>query len=107
MFFLFEMERGVPCILHMENRINEILLVMITLERLRHRITSVIAKEYLLKVQDIFNRGILAKENGIYIIPIEIEELKKISFSNVTAQELVDNVKQVFDEVLNFTQLMI
>lgn len=97
--FLFEMERGVPCILHMENRINEKIIVMTILEGLRHRTNGVMAKEYLLKVQDIFNSGMLAKENGNYVIPTERGELKKLSFSNVTARKLVNNIELVFDEV--------
>ena len=34
--FLFEMKRGVPFILHMENSMNEKLIVMIILKGLRH-----------------------------------------------------------------------
>ena len=96
------MERGVPCSLYMENRINEKLIVMIILEGLRRRTNGVMEKEYLFKVQDIFNSGMLAKENGSYVIPTERGELKKMSFSNVTARKLVNNIEQVFDEVFKF-----
>ena len=52
--FLFEMERGVPCILHMKNRINKKLIVIIILKGLRHRTNCVMAREYLFKFQGIF-----------------------------------------------------
>ena len=84
------------------NAANEKLIVTIILEGLRHCTNGVMAKEYLLKVQEIFSSGMLAKENGSYVIPTERGELKKMSFSNVTAQKLVSNIKQVFDEVFKF-----
>ena len=100
--FLFEMERGISCILHMEDRINRKLIVIIILEGLRHRTNSVMAKEFLLMVQDIFNSGMLAKDNNSYVIPTERGELKKMSFSNVTTRKLVNNIEHVFDEVFKF-----
>ena len=96
------MEHGAPCILYMENRINEKLIVMIILEGLRYRTNGIMMKEYLIKVQDIFNSGMLAKKNGSYVIPTKRGELKKMSFSNITARKLVNNIKQVFDEVFKF-----
>ena len=35
--FLFGSERTVPCVLHLENRVNEKLVVMTLLEGLKHR----------------------------------------------------------------------
>ena len=35
--FLFGLERAVPCVLHLENRVNEKLVVMTLLEGLKHR----------------------------------------------------------------------
>ena len=59
-------------------------------------------KAYLLKIQNIFNSGMLAKDNRSHIIPTESDKLKKMSFSNVTARKLVNNIKQVFGEVFKF-----
>ena len=86
----------------MENRNNAKLIVMIILEGIKHRTNGVIAKEYIINVQDIFDSRMLAKENGSYVIPTERCELKKMSFSNITARKLVNNIKKVFDEVFKF-----
>ena len=42
--FLFPMDLALPCILHLENRVSEKLVVMVMLEGLRHRKTGVASK---------------------------------------------------------------
>ena len=44
--FLFPMEKAVPCILYMENRVSEELITMYLLEVLAHRNAGVGANEY-------------------------------------------------------------
>ena len=62
--FLFGLERAVPCVLHLENRVNEKLVVMPLLEGLKHRSNDAQSKEYFEEVAHVFNNDMLSKENG-------------------------------------------
>ena len=44
--FLFGLHKAVPCVLHLENRVNEKLVVMTLLEGLKHRTNGVQSQEY-------------------------------------------------------------
>ena len=100
--FLFPMDLALPCILHLENRVSEKLVVMVMLEGLRHRKTGVASKEYFGEVEGKLNNGILSEENGNWVLPTEGDELKKISLSNVTARKFVNAIDQLFDIVFKF-----
>ena len=62
--FLFGMELGVPCILHLDNRIRENMVVMIIQEGLYHCTTCVGAKIYFKELETRLNNGSLAEKNG-------------------------------------------
>ena len=100
--FLFGLERAVPCVLHLENRVNEKLVVMTLLEGLKHRSNGVQSQEYFQEVADVFNNGMLSEQNGNWSVPQDSGELKVLSFSNVTARRLVSNIDQIFDAVFRF-----
>ena len=97
--FLFGLERAIPCVLHLENRVNEKLVVMTLLEGLKHRTNGAQSKEYFEEVAHVFNNGMLSEKNGNWKVPQDRGELKVLSFSNVTARRLVSNIHQVFDVV--------
>ena len=97
--FLFGLDKAVPCILHMENRVNEKLVGMTLLEGLKHRTNGAQSKEYFEEVAHIFNNGMLSEKNGNWKVPQDSGELKVLSFSNVTARRLVSNIHQVFEVV--------
>jgi len=100
--FLFGLERAVPCVLHLENRVNEKLVVMTLLEGLKHRTNGAQSKEYFEEVAHVFNNGMLSEQNGNWKVPQDSGELKVLSFSNVTARRLVSNIDQVFDVVFRY-----
>ena len=100
--FLFGLERAVPCVLHLENRVNEKLVVMTLLEGLKHRSNGVQSQEYFQEVADVFNNGMLSEQNGNWSVPQDSGELKVLSFSNVTARRLVSNIDQIFDAFFRF-----
>ena len=100
--FLFGLHKAVPCVLHLENRVNEKLVVMTLLEGLKHRTNGVQSQEYFQDVADIFNNGMLSEQNGNWRVPQDSGELKVLSFSNVTARRLVSNIDQIFDLVFKF-----
>ena len=62
--FLLPMEKAVPCILHMESRVSEKLIIMCLLEGIGHRNVGVEAKEYFKEVEGAVNDGIPHVENG-------------------------------------------
>ena len=100
--FLFGLHKAVHCVLHLENRVNEKLVVMTLLEGLKHRTNGVQSQEYFQDVADIFNNGMLSEQNGNWRVPQDSGELKVLSFSNVTARRLVSNIDQIFDLVFKF-----
>ena len=100
--FLFGLDRAVPCVLHLENRVNEKLVVMTLLEGLKHRTNGAMSKAYFQEIADVFNNGMLSEQNGNWKVPQESNELKVLSFSNVTARRLVSNISQIFDVVFRF-----
>jgi hypothetical protein len=100
--FLFGLHKAVPCVLHLENRINEKLVVMTLLEGLKHRTNGVQSKAYFQDVADIFNNGMLSEQNGNWSVPQDSGELKVLSFSNVTVRRLISNIDQIFALVFKF-----
>ena len=100
--FLFGIDKAVPCGLHLENRVNEKLVVMVLLERLKHRTNGVQANEYFVEIAQKFNNGMLSEQNGNWQVPQDSGELKVLSFSNTTARRLVSNIDQIFDTVFRF-----
>ena len=44
----------------------------------------------------------LSEQNGNWKVPQESNELKVLSFSNVTARRLISNISQIFDVVFKF-----
>ena len=44
--FLFGLDRAVPCVLYLENRVNEKLVVMTLLEGLKHRTNGAMSQAY-------------------------------------------------------------
>ena len=62
--FPFGLHKAVPCVLHLGNRVNEKLVVMMLLEGLKHRTNGVQQQEYFQNVADIFNNGVLSEQFG-------------------------------------------
>ena len=79
--FLFGLKRAVPCVLHLENRVNKKLVVMSLLEGLKHRANGAQSKEYFEEVAHVFNNGMLSEQNGNWKVPEDSGELKVLSFS--------------------------
>ena len=100
--FLFGLDRAVPCVLHLENRVNEKLVVMTLLEGLKHRTNGAMSQAYFQEIANVFNNGMLSEQNGNWQVPQESNELKVLSFSNVTARRLVSNISQIFEVVFRF-----
>ena len=67
--FLFGLDRAVPCVLHLENRVNEKLVVMTLLEGLKHRTNGAMSKAYFQEIADVFNNGMLSEQNGNWKVP--------------------------------------
>ena len=61
---LFDMERGVPYILYLENRTSEKMVIVILLEGLHHRTTGAGDRVYFKELETHLNDGILAEKNG-------------------------------------------
>ena len=99
---MFGLDKAVPCVLHLENRVNEKLVVMTLLEGLKHMTKGAQSKEYFEEVAHTFNNSMLSKENGTWKIPQDSGELKVLSFSNTTARRLVSNIDQIFEVVFRF-----
>ena len=95
--FLFPMEKAVPCILHMENRVSEKLITMCLLEGLAHRNAGVGAKEYFKEVEEAVNNGVLHVENGNWKLPVNGDTLSTVSLSNTSARMFALNIGKLFD----------
>ena len=51
--------------------------------------------EYFTEIQHALNNGILPEENGNWVLPMQGNELRKISLSNLTARKIRDKYWQV------------
>ena len=100
--FLFGTELGVPCILHHENRSSEKMVVMILLEGLCYHLTGVDAKVYFKELETRPNNSILAEKISNWVITTKCDELKKISFSNLTARKFINKIGKLFDLVFEY-----
>ena len=77
--FIFSMELVVPCILHIENRISEKMVVIILLEILQHHTTGTGAEIYFKELEPQLKNIILAEKNDNWDIPTKGDALKNIS----------------------------
>ena len=95
--FLYPMDKAVPCILHMENRVGEKLITMCLVEGLAHRNAGVGAKEYFKEVEELVNNGVLHVENGNWKLPVNGDTLSTVSLSNSSARVFALNIGKLFD----------
>ena len=102
---LFGMELGVPCILHLKNRISGKILVMILLEGLCHRPACMGVKEYFKELEIHLNNSILAEKNGNWFIPTKDDELKKVSPKNVKARKFINKLVSFLTWYLNIIMM--
>ena len=66
---MFGLDKAVPCVLYLENRVNEKLVVMTLLEGLKQRTNGAQSKEYFEEVAHKFDNGMLSEQNGNWKVP--------------------------------------
>ena len=97
--YLFALSLAIPCILHLENRVNEKVIMMIILEGMRKRSSSVALADYFKRLAHLFNNGVMHDMDGQWKLPMENDKLDPISLSNVKARKVVKNIELLFDLV--------
>ena len=97
--YLFPLSLAIPCILHLENRVNEKVIMMLILEGMKHRSGVKELDEYFDQLQHLLNNGVMHEKDGQWRLPMEQGKLQPVSFSNSTARKIVGNILQLFDLV--------
>ena len=59
------------------------------------------AKAYFNEFETRINNGILSENNSNWVIPTELDELKKMSLSNVTARKFIRKIDELFGLVFD------
>ena len=62
--YLFAIEKAIPCVLHLENRINEKIITIIIVEGLRNRTSGRELDKYVKNIEHLFNNAVMCKKNG-------------------------------------------
>ena len=99
--FLFSIEKTLPCILYMENRVSEKLITMCLAEGLKHRTAGVNTKSYFTEIDSMVNNGILSEENGNWKLPINGDTLSPVNFCNTSARTFGTKVGMLFDIIFH------
>ena len=97
--FLFAQSLAIPCILHMENRVNEKIIMMVILEGMRKRSSPAALSEYFDSLVHLFNNGVMHDKDGQWKLPMKNDKLDPISLSNVSARKVVKRIELLFDLV--------
>lgn len=97
--YLFPLSLAIPCILHLENRVNEKVIMMVILEGMKHRSGTKELDDYFVKLQQLLNNGVMHEKDRQWRLPMEQGKLQPVSFSNSTARKIVGNIEQLFDLV--------
>ena len=97
--FLFPQSLVIPCILLMENRINEKIIMMLILEGHRKRSEPSALEDYYKRLVDLFNNGVMHDKDGQWKLPMKDGKLEPVSLGNRSARKIVKNIDQLFDLV--------
>lgn len=96
---LFPQSLAILCILHMENRVNEKIIMMLILEGMRKRSQPVVLEDYFKRLVELFNNGVMHDKDGQWKLPMKDGKLEPVSLSNTKARKIVQNIELLFDLV--------
>lgn len=96
--FIFPQSLANPCILlHMENRVNEKLIMMLVLEgKIKHS-EPVALSDYFERLVVLLNNYVMYDMDGQWKLPIKDGKIEAMSLSNGSARKVIENIELWFD----------
>ena len=97
--FLFEQYLAISYIFHLENRVNEKLIMMLVLEGLRKCGSPAAVNYYFEQLTILFKNGVMYEEYGELKLPLSDKKLEPISLSNGNKRKVLKKSVLLFDLV--------
>ena len=97
--FLFAQSLDILYILHMENRVNAKIIMMLICEGMRKRSEPVALVNYFERLVVLFNNGVMHDRDGQWKLPMKDWKIEAMFLSNRSAHNVVKNVELLFDLV--------
>ena len=76
--YLFLLSLAIPCILHLENRVNEKVIILLILEGMKHRSGVKELDESFVQLQHLLNNGVMHEKDGQWRLPMEQGKLQAV-----------------------------
>ena len=96
---LFTVQKTIPCVIYLENRINKKIITIIIVEGIRKRSSFRVLDKYVKQIEYLFNNGVMCEKNSEWQLNHDSYEIAPIFSSNSTSRKVIKNIKNLFDTV--------